>query len=302
MKSAITTNGLTKIYGNKVGCEGICLSVEEGQIFGFLGPNGAGKSTLVKMLVGLIRPTSGSARLLGRPLGNIEVRKRIGYLPENFNYHGWLTGRQLLEFHGSLYKMDRQSKKQRITLLLDMLGITGAEGQRVKNYSKGMRQRIGIACALLPDPDLVFLDEPTSALDPIGRREIREILLGLRERGKTVFLNSHLLSEVEMICDQVAFIKGGKIIAQGDPAVMGTDRLVVELTVDSVGGALLDRLEGIAEIVGSGKNTVRAAVREKEDIPRLVEAVVSEGGRLYRLEHEKVSLEDVFINLLGEGD
>ncbi|MHB8157637.1 MAG: ABC transporter ATP-binding protein [Desulfocucumaceae bacterium] len=298
----IETEQLTKLYNGQVGCEKICLSVTGGQIFGLLGPNGAGKSTLVKTLVGLIKPTSGTARLLGKPLGNIEVKKKIGYLPENFSYHEWLTGRQLLEFHASLYKLDRWSKASRIPLVIDTVGLTGAERKKVKNYSKGMRQRIGLACALLPDPDLLFLDEPTSAMDPIGRREVREILLGLKERGKTIFLNSHLLSEVEAICDQVAFIKGGNIIAQGRPDEVGADRLVVELQVDSVSEGLLEMIRPIARVISSERNTVRVAVGSREDIPELAGAVVRGGGRLYRLAHDKVSLEEVFITLLKEGD
>lgn len=302
MNLAIETENLTKMYDGSVGCKEICLSVSEGQIFGLLGPNGAGKSTLVKTLVGLVRPTSGTARLLGRPLGNVEVRRKIGFLPENFGYHEWLTGRQLLEFHASLYKMDRWSRKSRIPLVLDVVGLTGSEKKKVRTYSKGMRQRIGMACALLPDPDLLFLDEPTSALDPLGRREVREIMQGLKERGKTIFLNSHLLSEVEMVCDQVAFIKGGSIIDQGSPDEMGADGAVVELHVDVVSEGLLDLIRPVARIVSSGSNTIRAAVKSREDIPELARAVVGSGGRLYRLAHEKVSLEEIFINLLKEGD
>lgn len=302
MSLAIYADGLTKLYGGRVGCEKIFLSVPQGQVFGFLGPNGAGKSTLVKMLVGLIRPTSGSARLLGKEIGDLEARKRIGYLPENFSYHQWLTGRQLLEFHASLYKMDRRTRSRRIPLVMDMVGISGAAGQKVGTYSKGMRQRLGIASTLLPDPDLLFLDEPTSALDPLGRREVREIITGLKERGKTVFLNSHLLSEVEMVCDQVAFIKGGRIIAQGDPAEMGADRMVVELQVDSATEVLLKKLAPVGTIVGTSGNTIRIAVEKRDDIPRLAEAAVRSGAKLYRMAHEKVSLEEIFIALLKEGD
>lgn len=300
MSLAIETSELTKMYGEKVGCEKICLSIPEGQIFGFLGPNGAGKSTVVKMLMGLLTPTSGTASLLGRPLGDIGVRKRIGFLPENFSYHQWLSGRQLLEFHASLYHMDRSSRSRRIPLVLDMVGLTGEQKQKVKTYSKGMQQRLGIAAALLPDPDLLFLDEPTSALDPLGRREVREILLQLRERGKTIFLNSHLLSEVELVCDRVAFIKGGRIVAQGNPAEMQAGRAVVELHVENAGDSLVGELELIARIAGVNGNTIRAVVNSRDDIPLLAEAVVRSGGRLYRLAHEKVSLEEIFVSLLGE--
>lgn len=211
----VETSNLTKMYGKKIGCSEICLSVGEGQIFGFLGPNGAGKSTLVKILVGLLFPTSGTAKILGRPLGDLEARRKTGFLPENFRYQDWLTGEELLSFHASLYGLSAQDKKSRIPAVLEQVGLSGKERQRVGTYSKGMQQRIGLACALLPDPELVFLDEPTSALDPLGRREVRQIILDLRRRGKTVFLNSHLLSEVEMICDQVAIIHKGRIISTG---------------------------------------------------------------------------------------
>lgn len=302
MNLAIETNDLTKMYGEKTGCRDICLSVPEGQIFGFLGPNGAGKSTLVKMLVGLLGPTSGAAHLLGKPLGSIEARKKIGYLPENFSYHLWMTGRQLLEFHASLYKMDRESRSRRIPLVMDLLGISGAARQRVGTYSKGMRQRLGFAVSLLPDPDLLFLDEPTSALDPLGRREVRELLLGLKGRGKTIFLNSHLLSEVEMICDHVAFIKEGRIISQGSPDEMQAGRMVVELQVDSASEALVKDLERVSKVVSTVGNTIRVTVGSREDIPDLADIVVRGGARLYRLAHDKVSLEELFVSLLREGD
>jgi len=302
MNLAIESRDLTKVYGDKTACREICLSVSEGQIFGFLGPNGAGKSTLVKMLVGLLRPTSGSASLLGRPLGSLEARKKIGYLPEGFSYHEWMTGRQLLGFHSSLYRLDGDSRRRRIPLVTDLVGLTGAAGKKVRTYSKGMRQRLGMAVSLLSDPDLLFLDEPTSALDPLGRREVREILLGLKERGKTIFLNSHLLSEVEMICDQVAFIKEGRIIAQGSPGQLQAGQMVVEMQVEEVGAGLLESLGRVSEVIGSGRDTVRVAVKSSDQIPVLAETVIKSGGRLHRLAPEKLSLEEIFVNLLREGD
>ncbi|MFZ5634116.1 MAG: ATP-binding cassette domain-containing protein [Bacillota bacterium] len=201
-------------------------------------------------------------------------------MPENFSYHHWLCGRQLLEFHADLYRMNREARSRRIPLVLDMVGLSDAAGHKVRTYSKGMRQRLGIAVSLLPDPDLLFLDEPTSALDPLGRREVREMLLQLRERGKTIFLNSHLLSEVELVCDQVAFIKGGRIIAQGNPGEMQADRAVVELQVENAGEGLVEELRRFAKIVGSSGNVIRAVVDSRENIPLLAEAVVKGGGRL----------------------
>lgn len=294
----IETVNLTKLYDGKAGCREICLSISGGQIFGFLGPNGAGKSTLVKMLVGLLFPTSGSAALLGRPLGNLEARKKIGFLPENFSYQGWLTGYELLRLHGSLSGMDKKQLRLRIPETLELVGMADKGGQKVGSYSKGMQQRIGLACALLPDPELVFLDEPTSALDPIGRREVREIIKMLRRQGKTVFLNSHLLSEVEMVCDQVAIINKGRIIAGGAMEELLSGRTEVEVALTGLNPDMEQKLAALGKvtIVNGGKLVIRLS--GKEDIPLVARAVVEGGGELYSLLPGSDSLEDLFINLV----
>jgi ABC-2 type transport system ATP-binding protein len=299
---AIETFNLTKKYGAKVGCAEICLRVSRGQIFGFLGPNGAGKSTLVKMLVGLLFPTSGKAQLLSRPLGDPGVRKKIGFLPENFRYHEWLTRQQLLEFHASLYGLGGAAKKQRVGEVLEMVGLAGKERQKVHTYSKGMRQRAGLTCALLPDPDLLFLDEPTSALDPLGRRDVREILATLRQAGKTIFLNSHLLSEVEMICDAVAFIKQGKIMRQGVLEELWAGDIVVEMKVGGLTQELINALAALARPLEVEDKMVRIRVKREEDIPRLVETVVAGGGSLYEMARIRTSLEEMFIRTTGGGE
>ena len=207
--AAIATSGLTKLYGRKVGCESITHNVPRGSVFGFLGPNGAGKSTFVKMMVGLIDPTSGTAEILGRPLADFTTRARVGLLPENFRYQDWLSPLELLDFHGRLAGMERSAIAERAPRVLERVGLVAEQRGKIRSFSKGMQQRLGLACALLAEPDLLFLDEPTSALDPIGRHDVREILIEERERGATVFLNSHLLSEVESICDEVAVIDPG---------------------------------------------------------------------------------------------
>lgn len=189
---------------------GLDLTVQPGEVFGFLGPNGAGKTTTVKILLGLVAPTSGSSHLLGRPSGNAEARRRVGYLPENFRFHDWLTGYQLLDFHARLAGVEAAERRARIPRVLDMVGLGGRGNDRIRGYSKGMTQRIGLAQAIIHEPDLVLLDEPTSALDPVGRREVRDLIRSLRARGMTVFLNSHLLSEVEMVCDRVAIVEIGR--------------------------------------------------------------------------------------------
>jgi len=298
----IETDRLSKSYGKTVGCEEICLSVSEGQIFGFLGPNGAGKSTLIKMLVGLIHASSGKANILGQPLGDLEARKRLGFLPENFKYQDFLTGRELLDFHGSLCKMPSDQRRKRIPEVLRLLKLDEGEDQRIKAYSKGMQQRLGIACALLGNPDLLFLDEPTSALDPIGRREVREILLDLRRQGKTVFLNSHLLSEVEMICDEVAIINKGRIIAGGKLSDLLAHGIEVDLQVGNLTGEIEEELAKIGRIVLAEGSSISVAVASMEDVPRLAKAVVQTGGELYELNIKQHSLEDLFVELVqGDG-
>ncbi|SFR05196.1 ABC-2 type transport system ATP-binding protein [Desulfoscipio geothermicus DSM 3669] len=302
MDMAIKTFNLTKKYGTKIGCAEICLRVPRGQIFGFLGPNGAGKSTLVKMLVGLLFPTSGKALLLDRPLGDTGVRARIGFLPENFRYHDWLTGQQLLEFHASLYGLSGTEKKRRVGEVLELVGLAGRERQKIHTYSKGMRQRAGLACALLPDPDLLFLDEPTSALDPIGRRDVREILVSLRASGKTIFLNSHLLSEVELICDAVAFIRQGKIIRQGSLEDLQTGDITVEMKVGNLTREMVNTLSSLARSLEVRENVLMARVKREEDIPRLAEAVVTGGGDLFEMNRKRSTLEEMFIRTTGGGE
>ena len=211
----LETRALTKHYGAKIGCENVSMSVRRGHVFGFLGPNGAGKSTVVKMMVGLIAPTSGDAILLGRPLSDISVRSRIGFLPENFRYQDWLTPRELLAFHGRLLGMEALAIAEATPRVLGLVGLPNEADVKVRSLSKGMQQRLGLANALIGEPDLLFLDEPTSALDPIGRHDVREILLHLKERGVSVFLNSHLLSEVESVCDEVAVIDHGRLLETG---------------------------------------------------------------------------------------
>jgi ABC-2 type transport system ATP-binding protein len=297
----IETENLTKMYGNKVGCSEICLKVDEGQIFGFLGPNGAGKSTLVKTLVGLLFPTSGSARILGKPLGDRWVRRKTGFLPENFRYQDWLTGAELLSLHGSLHGMNRAEKTRRIPEVLEQVGLAEKGRQRVGAYSKGMQQRIGLACAMLPDPDLIFLDEPTSALDPLGRREVREIMLELRNRGKTIFLNSHLLSEVEMVCDRVAFINKGCIVADGSLDNLLANTVEVEMRVEGISEKMLGELSALSSFLKVEGNLIRLCLRDMADTPDLAKIVVNNSGKLFSLNTRQNSLEDLFIELVKEG-
>ena len=302
INAVIETKDLTKLYGEKVGCEKICLTVDEGQIFGFLGPNGAGKSTFVKMLIGLIKPTSGSARLLGSPLGDVFIRRRIGFLPENFRYQDWLTGRELLRYHAALALVPRDRHKARIDEMLRLVKIKGAADSKIRTYSKGMQQRIGIAAALVSDPDLLFLDEPTSALDPIGRMEVREIISSLKEWGKAVFLNSHLLSEIEMVCDKVAIIKNGRIVESGTLDNLLKGKVEVEITAGNINGFFGSDFVRFGRVLMSKGDTVLVELKNEEMIPELASQIVAGGGKLYNLSRKKRTLEELFMGVVRDGD
>ncbi|MDB5076256.1 MAG: copper transport ATP-binding protein nosF, partial [Chloroflexi bacterium] len=210
---AIHTVELAKAYRKVVALAGLSMTVQRGEVFGFLGPNGAGKTTAVKLLLGLARPTSGEAFVLGAPIGDLQTRKRIGYLPELFRYQDWLTAREVLALHCSLARLQRNDWPVEIARAFEVVGLKERSDDRVGTFSKGMQQRLGIGVALLGRPDLVVLDEPTSALDPVGRHDVREIIRALQRRGATVFLNSHLLTEVENVCDRVAVVNHGHVIA-----------------------------------------------------------------------------------------
>lgn len=302
---AIETHHLRKIYGARVAVEDLSLTVGYGEVFGFLGPNGAGKTTAVKMLVGLIRPTSGTAQVLGRPLGDTRARREIGYLPELFRFHDWLTGEELLDLHGQLYGLSRAERRRRIPEVLEMVGLTSAARQRVRTYSKGMQQRIGIAQALLASPRLVILDEPTSALDPLGRRDVRELIRRLRAEGVTVFLNSHLLSEVEAVCDRVAIVNHGRVIALGPMASLLSGTLSVEFRLGSLPDGtlrLLNELVEIEQVLYGERITVLAHAPDEEAIARAVDRLVSAGVAVYGVVPTRRSLEDLFVSLVEHED
>ncbi|MEA2182032.1 MAG: type transport system ATP-binding protein, partial [Solirubrobacteraceae bacterium] len=232
MPDALHATALRKTYRAAVALDGVDLRVAAGELVGLLGPNGAGKSTLTKIACGLVRPTTGRIEVLGHPAGSIEARARTGYLAEMFRFPGWATATELLELHQRLARSSGgQRERER---LLDLVGLTDAAGRRVEAMSKGMQQRLGIAQALIGEPQLVLLDEPTSALDPAGRRTIRELLEDLRHRGVAVLLNSHLLSEVELVCDRVAILLDGRVVAAGTPAELGSPRGVEIETADGV--------------------------------------------------------------------
>jgi ABC-2 type transport system ATP-binding protein len=301
---AVETRGLRKVYRGSVAVADLTLEIRQGEVFGLLGPNGAGKTTSVKMLMGLVRPTAGSARLLGRPLGDREAKRRIGFLPELFRFHDWLTGAELLEFHGKLYGMSAAERRRRIPEVLELVGLAHRAGEPVRSYSKGMQQRAGLAQALLNDPDLVFLDEPTSALDPLGRLEVRNIIRTLREAGKTVVLNSHLLSEVEMVCDRVAIINRGQVAAVGPIRELVGEDLAVELVIDGCrddAEALLARYGTVREIVADGpeRQKVRLEVQDDDAIAAVIGELVRAGIRVYSATPIQATLEELFFDIVG---
>jgi ABC-2 type transport system ATP-binding protein len=275
------------------------MDVPRGEAFGFLGPNGAGKTTAVKLLLGLVEPSSGEGWVLGRPLGDLATRRRIGYLPELFRYQPWLSAREVLALHCRLAGLPRGAWREEIQAALEVVDLAGRGDDRVATFSKGMQQRLGLGVALLGRPDLVFLDEPTSALDPVGRHDVRQIINSLRERGTAVFLNSHLLTEVEMCCDRVAIVDAGRVVAGGtlDELLGGH---AVRLRVSGLTPRQRATLTHFGEFDDDGEwLTVRGL--DPERVPDLVAEVVGLGGRVYQVEPRHQTLEDRFLQLLGEG-
>ena len=295
---AIETVGLRKAYGRKIALHGLDLSVQPGEVFGFLGPNGAGKTTTVKILLGLVTPTGGQARLFGRPAGEAEARRRVGYLPENFRFHEWLTGAALLDFHARLAGVGATERRERIPKVLEMVGLRGRGDDQIRGYSKGMAQRIGLAQAIIHEPDLVLLDEPTSALDPVGRREVRDLIRSLRTRGMTVFLNSHLLSEVEMVCDRVAIVDRGRVVRAGRLSDLIGGVAELRVTVDRVDPSLLELVAAHGVVNQVNGCTVALTVDDFEVAPKLADELVRAGYRLYGLVPSHQSLEDLFVSLV----
>jgi ABC-2 type transport system ATP-binding protein len=275
----------------------LTMTVPRGEIFGFLGPNGAGKTTAVKLLLGLTYPTAGDAFVLGAPLGDIAPRRRIGYLPELFRYQDFLSAREVLELHCVLAGLERAKRRAQVDSVLAAVGLEQRARDRVGTYSKGMQQRLGLAVALVGDPELIFLDEPTSALDPIGRREIREILRGLKSRGVTVFLNSHLLTEVEHVCDRVAIVDRGSVVAIGPLSELVADSTSVCFALEALTEAHASILRAYGDVTVLNGSYSVAGMRP-EHVPDAVEALVRGGARIRSVEPRRGSLEDHFLRLL----
>jgi len=308
---AVVCQGLTKRYGDVAAVDNLDLTVEEGVIFGFLGPNGAGKTTTVKMLVGLSHPTGGKALVAGEEVGgnNVPLRSKIGYLPEEPAFYTWMTGRDYLDFVGRTFGLSRGETKQRSQELLEMVDLKGAGGRRIGGYSRGMRQRLGIAQALMNRPSVLFLDEPSSALDPMGRVEILDILRRLKAQATTVFLSSHILSDVERVSDVVGIIDKGKLVVKSpvDELRNRFARSVFQVEFEEEASSLvavLEQLPWVAKVevaadAGGARLVVHASdvPTAKAQLPRLV---AESGLTLRQYQMALPSLEDVFIQLVGQ--
>jgi len=273
---ALAVRGLAKRFGSVEALKGVDLEVGEGELVGLLGPNGAGKSTLVKIAVGLVRPTAGSAQVAGAPAGSHAARASLGYLAELFRFPGWYTADEVLDLHQRLAGSHGGAAERK--RLLELVALAEASDRRVDGMSKGMQQRLGVAQALVGEPRVLLLDEPTSALDPVGRRTVRLLLEQLRDRGVSVLLNSHLLSEIELVCDRVAILLGGEVVAAGTPHELSKPR-GVELETD----------EGVRRVDGA----------TREDAPRLVAEAVAAGRQVYGVHVLTSTLEDTYLEAVG---
>lgn len=296
---AICARGLQKVFGGKVAVRNLTLDVPRGEVFGFLGPNGAGKSTSVKMLLGLVFPTSGKAEVLGRPTGDVNARSKIGFLPEHFRFYDWLTSVELLKLHGRLYGMPHAKLRERIPELLDLVGLTPHRDKRVRDFSKGMLQRIGLAQALLNEPELIFLDEPTSGLDPVGRRLVRDIIRAQRARGATVLLNSHLLGEVEITCNRVAFIKDGEVVETRELGSVSEEQTTVSIRASHLVPEIANGLAQWTSTVHHEGERLTLSISSSAQLPEIVRYLVAKGADVYEVIPQRLSLEERFVQIVG---
>ncbi len=308
-QAAIRTRALTKDY--LVGfwrprpyraLDALSIDVAPGDVFGFLGPNGAGKTTTLKLLMQLVFPTRGEAEILGRPVGDVDVRRRIGYLPENPYFYDHLTAEELLHYYGRLFNIPSAERSKKVSSVLDQLGIASERRLELRKFSKGMLQRVGLAQALLNDPEVIFLDEPMSGLDPLGRRDVRALILGLRDRGRTIFFSSHILSDAETLCSRVAIVAKGRLAATGrladlqEFAVLGW-----ELVVSNVPPPVLDRVRPRVRKVTSisgDRHSIEIDANEPPD--RLLAELIATGATLVSLNPIRETLEDLFVRRVAE--
>ncbi|MBK9948912.1 MAG: ABC transporter ATP-binding protein [Nitrospira sp.] len=308
---AITIEHVTKVYAprwpwhrSSAVLTDVSLSVTKGEIFGFLGHNGAGKTTTMKILLGLLRPTSGRVDVLGAPAGDVATHSKLGYLPEAPYFYDYLTAEEFLEFYGKLAGMSHDAIQNRIPILLEQVGLQEAQHRQLRKFSKGMLQRIGLAQALIQDPELVVLDEPMSGLDPMGRKEVRDLILTLREQGKTVFFSTHILSDVEMVCDRVGILAKGKMLALGKVEDLIDAHIAqsIEVVCDGVIGKQIEPVQRLAlRILQSGTRCLMV-LPGHECLDEILEALRRAGAKLVSIIPHKGSLEELFVQKShGEG-
>lgn len=302
MAAAVSIQGLTKQYldvWNKqtiTAVDHLNLEVQEGEIFGFLGRNGAGKTTTIKMLLGLIFPTEGSATVLGRPLGDIEAKSQVSYLPEEAYFYETMTGWDILDFYARLFRIGEPERSRRVQKALEDVYLDPKAWRRpIRGYSKGMRQRVGIAQALINDPKLLFLDEPTSGLDPIARAELRDVIANVGKQGKTVFLSSHQLSDVELLCNRVSIIHSGKLLALGKITEL-TAGEKVEIQADGITNGVVDKIRVLAPSVVQTDGALRIPSADSDKVSALIDLVRGAQGRVTAVIPQRRSLEDVFVD------
>jgi ABC-2 type transport system ATP-binding protein len=304
--NAVEVVGLNKVYSSSFGKKKVFaltdfyLSVPTGTIFGLLGPNGAGKTTLIKLLLGITFPDSGSARILNENISNIKVKRKIGYLPENHKYPAYLTGGETLKFFGQMSGLDGTRLEKKIDELLELMNLSKWKKAKIKTYSKGMMQRLGLAQAMINDPDLIFLDEPTDGVDPIGRKEIRDVLVELKNRQKTIFLNSHILSEVELITDNVGILNKGKLLKEGTVRELTEKKEEYRLLFDRI---LNDEiLNGINGLKKNKDEYYNLKVTDINELNKVIDSLRNKNVLIKEIIPQKNTLEEMFISLIQQAD
>ncbi len=305
--NAIEINQLTKIY--KAGRGGVevtalnnfSLSVAKGEIYGLLGPNGAGKTTLIKTLLGIVYPTTGSATLLGQPISNYKVRKKIGFLPESHKFPNYLTAEQTLKYFAQLGGVENSSIEKQIDRLLELVKMSKWKKTKVRKFSKGMMQRLGLAQAMMNNPELIFLDEPTDGVDPIGRKEIRDVLENLKNCGTTIFLNSHLLSEVELVSNRVAIMNSGKLLTEGTVEDLTTSKesYIIE-TANNIDANLLKTTFDNISITLEASNKLNVNVKDNLELNFVIDKLRKDGVNIKTITIQKNSLEELFLSLIAD--
>jgi ABC-2 type transport system ATP-binding protein len=305
--AAIETEALTKDYYLGFwrprpyrALDALTMRVDEGEVFGFLGPNGAGKSTTLKLLMGLIFPTSGTARILGKPVGDLDMRRRIGFLPENPSFYDYLTAEELLEYFAGLSGLRGEERRRRVSASLDEVGIGGERRMKLRSFSKGMIQRVGVAQALVAEPQVVFLDEPMSGLDPLGRRHLRQLMLRLRDRGCTVFFSSHILADAEALCSQVGIVVQGRLMTIGRLTDMVAFELRGwEMVVANLPDATRERLNGRVSMTALSNQRYTLELPPNETPDRLIQTLAADGVEIVSLNPIRTTLEDYFVSMVN---